>query len=416
MSLVVRSTLLTGLFACLLAAAPTAAHAQGGDDEQDGKAVDAGGDDDDDDAEEEKAPPEPPPEMEGNWGEGGDEPEGKYRPRGKTGKLKELDEEVEEEKEVADGPPDLPPPGFAYLDTALGFGDITVVEYLQGATKVTPAASFVVGLGYRIGDIWQVYARFPISTNMSDGPLEPFVEGARNPDTFTQIAVGAFELGVKPHFIINRDMRIPVGLAVALPTGQGDMFANPDNQADLGKRIVNVASAASRGFEDRGLFASKRLTVTPSGGVLYHIPDLGPGKLRLGVDTKIEIMIKTGGADPDALERGTGDPQGKLKKVAVNWVLGGHAWYDLFDGMLSPGLRLWLAVGSAEETRGSFDPGGAQLVFEPGVGTHIPFLDDEAFGMDARIGYMLPAGGELGGGGAVNAAIGGLRMTAGFFF
>lgn len=412
MSLVVRSTLLTALLAGLLTVAPNAAHAQGEDEE----GVDLGKGDDDDDDGDAAPPPEPPPEMEGNWGEGGDEPDGKYRPRGKTGKLKELDEEVEEEEKSEDGPPDLPPPGFAYLDTAIGFGDVTVVEYLEGATRVTPTASFLIGLGYTIEDIWQVYARFPISTNMSDGPQEPFVEGARNPDTFTQIAVGAFEIGAKPHFIINRDLRIPVGLAIAFPTGQGDMFADPDNQADLGKRIVNVAASASRGWEDRGLFASKRLTLTPSGGVLFQIPNLGPGKLRLGVDTKLEIMIKTGGADPAKLERANNQPPGELKTAAINWVTGGHVWYDFFDGMLSPGLRLWLAVATAEETRGSIDPGGAQLVFEPNIATHIPFLDDEAFGLDARIGYMLPAGGELGGGGAVNAAIGGLRLTAGFFF
>ncbi len=408
MSFLERSTLLSALFAGLLTLAPRVAHAQDDADEAKGE-----------EGEEEKPPPEPPPPMEGNWGEGGEDPDGKYRPRGKTGKLKELDEGVEDEeakKEDAEGPPDLPPPGFVYLDTAIGFGDITVVEYLQGGTDVTPTASFVIGAGYTIEDIWQVYLRFPISTGKSDGPLDPFVEGARNPDTFTQIAVGAFEIGVKPHFILNRDLRLPVGLAIAFPTGQGDMFADPDNQADLGKRIVNLGAAASRGYEDRGLFASKRLTLTPSAGVLYQIPDLGPGKLRLGADTKVEIMIKTGGADPNLLERADNLPQGELRDVSVNWVLGGHAFYDFFDGLLSPGLRMWLAVGTADETRGSIDPGGAQFVFEPNIATHVSFLDDEAFGMDARVGYMLPAGGELGGGGFASAAIGGLRLTAGFFF
>ena len=382
MSLLFRSTLLSAIFAGFLTAVPSTVYAQEPDGEE---GVDLGGDDDDDDdddaAEEPKPEPEPPPEMEGNWGEGGGDEEGKYRPRGKTGKLKELDSEVEEEeKEEAEGPPDLPPPGFVYLDTALGFGDVTIAEYTTGATNVTPTASFVVGLGYRIGDVWQVYARFPISTNMSDGPENPFVEGARNPDTFTQIAVGAFELGVKPHFILSRDLRLPVGLAIAFPSGQGDMFAGPDDQADLGKRIVNVAAAASRGWEDRGLFASKRLTLTPSGGVLYQIPDLGPGKLRLGADTKVEIMIKTGGAKPEELERLANEAQGELNSVAINWTLGGHVFYDFFDGMLSPGLKMWLAVSTPEESRGNgIDSAGTQFVFEPNIATHIPFLEDDAF-------------------------------------
>jgi hypothetical protein len=140
----------------------------------------------------------------------------------------------------------------------------------------------------------------------------------------------------------------------------------------------------------------------------------------------VEIMIAPGGSEPHDRDLQTlQDPADaddealnrKRNDAAVNWVLGGHVFYDLFDGLLSPGLRLWLAVGTAEETRGSLDPGGAQFVFEPNIATHVSFLDDEAFGLDARVGYMLPAGGELGGGNdAINGSIGGLRITAGFFF
>jgi hypothetical protein len=418
----------SALLAALLALAPVEAFAQD-DDEEGDEPTDVGDDDDDDETSAEPQPgAAPQPESEsGSWGVGGDEPEGKYKPRGKTGKLKDLEEDEEvEEEEAEEGPPDLPPPGFAYLDTAIGFGDIVVVEYNTGATKITPTASFLIGVGYRIGDTWQLYARFPISTGEVDGPEEPFIETARNPDTFKQIATGAVEIGVKPHFILSRNLRLPAGLAIAFPSAQGDMYADADNQGDLGKRIVNLGAAASRGWEDRGLFASKRLTLTPSVGVLWQIPDLGPGKLRIGGDTKVEIMIATGGADPRERDLQTNinvedadndELNRKRNDVAVNWVLGGHVWYDFFGGLLSPGLRFWLAVGTAEETRGSLDPGGAQFVFEPNIATHVSFLEDEAFGLDARIGYMLPAGGELGGDNAlVDASVGGLRITAGFFF
>jgi len=430
MSLRHRPNLLSVIAASVLAtAAPAIAFAQPDEPDTDEAAADEAAADEaaadeaaaDEAAADEAAPPPPESEMgdeASTWGVGGEEVEGKYKPRGKTGKLAELEEEEEEERDIDEGPPDLAPPGFAYLDTAIGFGDILVVEHEQGATNVSPTASFLIGLGYRIGDEWLLYARFPISTGDSDGPLTPFRSGARNPDTFKQIATGAFELGVKPHFILNRDMRLPVGLAFAFPSAQGDMFADADNQADLGKKIVNLGAAASRGWEDRGLFASKRLTVTPSGGFFWKLPDVGPGHIRLEPETKVEIMIRTGGADPIPQDQlPTGEQAGEANDVAVNWVLNLDSWYDLFDGALQLGLlRLRLAVGGAEETKGSLNPSGAQFIYEPTVGSHIDFTDDESFGMDVRLGYMLPIGGELGGDGASNGSIGGLRMRAGFFF
>ncbi len=381
-------------------------------------------------------PPSDEPAPEGGeggdtWGVGGEEPEGRFTPKGRTGKLKELEEEHEEEREVEEGPPDLPPPGFAYLDTALGFGDIVVIQYEDGATAISTTASFLIGVGYRIGDTWQVYTRFPISTGINDGPQEPFppdVDSARNPDRYKQIATGNLEIGVKPHFILNRDMRLPVGLGITFPTSQGDMFARPGDRADLGRRIVNLAASASRGWEDRALFASKRLSFIPSVGFLWKLREIGPGNIRLEPETKFEIMIKTGGTDPfpaGDLPPGS-STNGEFNDVAFNWVLNLDAWYDVFDGLLQIGItRFRFAAGTAEEKRiqlanpdeTTLAPDGFQFVWEPTLGSHVDFTDDESFGMDFRVGYMIPGGGELGGGNStIPASVGGLRLRAGFFF
>ena len=45
------------------------------------------------------------------------------------------------------------------------------------------------------------------------------------------------------YFILNRDMKVPVGLGIAFPSAQGDMFADVDNQPDVGRRIVNQGAA-----------------------------------------------------------------------------------------------------------------------------------------------------------------------------
>ena len=418
MSLRLRTYLLGATLSGLLLAAPPFVGIASAQPDEEGDTGEAEEEPAEGEAEEKPAPPPDPPPMEGGWGVGGDEPEGKFGPQGKTGKLKELEDEQEEEEQSASkGPAELPPPGFAYLDTAIGFGDIDVSMHDQGPTNVTPTASFLIGLGYRIGDEWLVYARFPISTGESNGPRDPAIEGARDPDSYKQIATGAFELGVKPHFILSRNVRLPVGLAIDFPSATGDMFAPLGEKEDLGKRIVNLGAAASRGWEDRGLFASKRITFTPSAGLIAIAPDVGPdGRLRFVADMKWEIMIATGGAEPPPPADATLTPQ-ERNDVALNWVTGGQVWWDLWKGLLSPGVKLWLAVATPEESRGTvINHGGAQLVFEPNIATHIPFVGEDDFGMDARVGYMLPMAGDLAGGGAFDSSIGGLRLTAGFFF
>lgn len=430
MGLLDRNLLASLLAALVTLGVPAVAVAQDEDEpaeEGDEPPADEGGDD------EIPPPADTPADPEGGetWGVGGDEPEGRFTPKGRTGKLKELEEEDEEEREIDEGPPDLPPPGFAYLDTALGFGDLVVIQYEDGATAISTTASFVIGVGYRIGDTWQVFARFPIATGINDGPEDPFppdVDSARNPDRYKQISTGNLEVGVKPHFILNRDMRLPVGLALAFPTSQGDMFARPGERANLGRRIVNLASSASRGWEDRALFASKRFGITPSVGFLWTLPKIGPGDIRLEPETKFEIMVKTGGTEPfpdDQLPPGA-TTNGEFNKVALNWVLNIDAWYDLFDGLLQIGVtRFRFVAGTAEEKRvlvadpdeTTLAPDGFQFVWEPTIGSHLDFTDDEAFGMDFRVGYMIPGGGELGGGNStIPASVGGLRLRAGFFF
>src|SRR5205807_734120 len=82
-----------------------------------------------------------------------------------------------------------------------------------------------------------------------------------------------------------------------------------------------------------------------------------------------------------------------------------------------PELKLWLTYATATESFGSFKVAGAQFVFEPNVRTHVPFTKDKGVGLDARLGFTLPAGGPLGSNAAFgegnHTSIWGLRVTAG---
>lgn len=422
--------LFSALVAGLVVASPSAAAAQPEEEEtveEEGEpAGEPEGEPEGDEAPAGEELPPPDPEL-SEWGVGGEEPEGKFKPTGKTGALKELEEEEAQDREVLEGPPDLPPPGSVYVDTVLGFGSINSVANPTGSTDVDPVASFLIGASYRIGDTWAIFARFPISTASIDGPnASPLTdERARDPDAYKQIATGALELGVSPTFVLNRDLWLPAWFGIALPTSMGDIFGDSDHRADIARAIVNQAAGASRGWEDRGLFSYQRVSLRPGVGIQWRKPDLGPGTLRLHAETEVEIMIRTGGTDPLP----PGDPLlgpngigGEYNDAAVNWRIEAGGAYDLFDEMLTVGLRFWIPVGTAFEAVGStdelsIDPGGfGGVVFEPHLATHVSFLDDEAFGLDAKVGAILPGGGELGGSGVRSGQIYGLRIMAGLFF
>ena len=117
-------------------------------------------------------------------------------------------------------------------------------------------------------------------------------------------------------------------------------------------------------------------------------------------------MISTGGAEPPEVT----DPsqtRGEKRGVAVNWVTPLSLFYGFFDGILDPGLRVWLAVGTATDVQNQ-DLGGATFVFEPNLRTHLAFTESKSVGIDARVAYTIPLGQVDG--------VGGLRVGAGLFF
>ncbi len=367
----------------------------------------------------EPPPPDQPKEEDklGGWGVGGTENEGAFKPKGKTGKLKELEQEKEEERQIEQAPVDLGPQGLGWVDFAnTPRGTIVVPVQDTGPTTIKPGASFIIGVSYRIKKKWEVSARFGVSSSASEGPRTPIVEGARDPDNYKQIATGNLELAFRPYFQLPRGVVLPVWLALTIPTAMGDMFADPDNHGDIAQAIVNQSAAAMRGWEDRALWEPHRFGITPGIGVLWQT-QAGPGAIKIEGRTKVEIMVHAGGKDPSVDPANNG--QGQIKDVAVSWLIGGGLGYALFEGMLQPELRLWLVTSTPTSSFGSIDVSGTQFVFEPNLRSHVPFTKEKSVGFDGRFGFTLPAGGPLGSGSAFTpnkTSIWGLRVTAGIFF
>lgn len=345
----------------------------------------------------EEPPPLPPPDKDA-WGVGGKDEEGRFAPQGKTGSLKE----EEEDKKAAEddkGPVDLGPPGAVTIDMVVGFGEVN--ELLNDASNPSEATvlSFLFSASYRAFEIWTLGLRLPYATGSFDG------EGH---DKYNTFALGNLDVYVRPSFQISRRLRVTPGLAFALPIASGDVFANPaEDPGSIAQYLVNEGADAARGLEESSLFASNRFGLVPSVGISYD-----RGSLHLAAQTKLEMMFRTSGEDPnvDVSETHTG---AVFHDPSTNWVTGASGSYDFLDGKVSPGLRTWLAVSTEQASKGTRDFSGVQFALEPGVTGKFAITD--GISIRAGLSYIIPLGGPVGGQ-FFGASMSGLRLMVGGLF
>lgn len=346
--------------------------------------------------------PEPLPELEpGAWGVGGTESEGRFAPPSKK-------DAAEPAKEVEDQRPiDRGPKAVIGVDAVIGFGRVPVISADNPSNRVdydVTVASFVIGARYRFGDVWSLGLRVPMST--ASATITGAAPSNKDYDAF---AIGDVALDVAPTFALTRRLRLLAGVSVALPTAQGDLFAGPSERGDRGLAIVNQAAARSRGWEDNALFAPRRFGVSPKLNLSYTL-----GGARLAGGTKLDLMVKASGeapVDPKQANPKSTESIPTVRGTTMSWVTDVSFFYDLFDGMLAPGMRAWLAVASAPVSLPTIDPSGAQFVLEPAVtGT---FKLGESLKLNAGVSYLAPLGGPLAGSGL---AMGGVRLRAELLF
>jgi hypothetical protein len=339
-----------------------------------------------------KEEPALPPADPNAWGVGGKDEEGRFAPGGKK-------DPKGDAKEEDDGPVDLGHAGSASIDIVVGFGEMN--ELLNDASIPSEAAifSFLFGVHYRAWDIWTMGLRLPYSTGTIKG------EGHDDYNTF---ALGNLELSVSPSFELSRRIRLPVGIALTLPVASGDPFANPAvDPGSIAQSLINDGADAARGLEETSLFAYGRFGLVPSVGAMYD-----RGSLHLAAQTKLELMFRTGGEDPNVTIHSSHE-LAEIHDPAVNWVTRASASYDFLDGKVAPVLRMWLAVGGEAATKGTRDFSGAQFALEPGVIAKFPVTDTIA--IRGGLSFIIPAGGPVGGQ-FFGASMTGLRLQAGVLF
>jgi hypothetical protein len=335
-------------------------------------------------------PPPLPPAEEGAWGVGGDEGEGKFAPSGKTGAAKREEEEKAEQAKPEDWRT-LPPRDLG-LDVVIGFGEIRDIRSDSNVTKTT-VASFVPHFAWRLNETWSLGVMFPVARGSVDGPLDQ--------DEFDVAALGNLTASVGAKFKLRRNMRLPISVSLALPTAAGDMYPKPEDKGSKPQALVNQAAASARGWEEQAPFAPNRFGFVPSVGYTYDTR-----VLHFAANTKFELMVRTGGEESPSAD------QGLIAGTTYNWVTGASFFYDFLDGMVSPGLRTWLAVTKLPISTPSTDYSGAQFVIEPDVNSTIPI--NQKMAVRAGIGFVVPLGGSLGAG--TNGSINGFRLRAALAF
>jgi hypothetical protein len=319
--------------------------------------------------------------------------EGPFAPAGKTGKLREDEAPTAIVKSdgAEEGPPPTPKLGMAGFDLVFGFGKMNT------GTEATEfkVASFLVGGSYEVSPNVALRLRFPFTTGQVTTGDE-----AANPK-YSATAIGNLELAASYAVDLGPHAKLPIELALALPTASGDRYAPPEEKGVLRHYRINAAAQVARGLEEDALFATHRFGIIPAVAFRYQ-----HGALQTGAFLKIPIMIKAGGASDDNLLPAL---MLSTNPTVIETVVGGDFYYGIVGNMLGLGARAWLTWMSNQaidvNLPGLTPPPKVQFVAEPSV--------LGAFGsVRTRLGFLWPIGGRIGGDQQAN----GVRVDIAYVF
>jgi len=350
------------------------------------------------------APPAPPPKPTTPE----QEEEGPFAPKGRTGKLRE---EVKPEEDKGEAKPEKPKaaapekPGAAGLDVVFGFGKMGSPT---GPDAVELSVfSFMLGGSYRFDPSWSARLRIPFATgnikyvnhsqNAIGSNFEPLDQ------SYSSTSFGNIELAGVYNTDLGPSTKLPVELALALPTANGDRFPPPDDLTRGRHYRVNAAAAATRGMEEDALYTPHRFGIIPKISLEYR-----SDSMQTGAFFKLPILLKAGGASAPPQ---TTNVSAAINSTIISGVLGGDFHLALYQDKIDIGTRAWMALISNDPYDLIYSGGGVtppskfQFVLEPQARA--------AFGpLRVVLGFIWPLGSRLGGDQTVN----GLRLMVAYLF
>jgi hypothetical protein len=265
--------------------------------------------------------------------------------------------------------------------------------------------SFLLGGTYQVDPEWGTRLRIPFATGKITylGTDSSFAEPPNQ--GYNSTAFGNIELAGNYTFALGPSTKLPLELALAVPTASGDRFPPPDDLARGRHYRINAAAQASRGMEEDALFAPHRFGIIPKGSISYKA-----GAIDTGAFLKVPVLIKAGGeapAPPIAASAATFT----LNSTIIMGVIGGDFHYGFADNKVDVGARAWAALLSNDYYDINFSGGGVttpskfQFVLEPQVRVALGSIR-------GTLGFIWPLGGRLGG----DQQVIGFRLMAAYVF
>ena len=304
------------------------------------------------------------------------EDDGPFAPKGKTGKLREEEQAANAPKPEPDAPPPKEKPYGAGVDIVYGIGRAGGGTETGSTPVEFKVASILLGVFYQADPKINARLRFPISNGSNDTAAT------------SATAAGNVELGMTYLTDGGKDTKIPLDIALLLPTASGDAFPPPEGNGRQRAYFVNTAAQWSRGMEDDALFAPHRMSLVPKVSLRY-----ASGGIATGGYVKMPLMIRVGGGDPSQPPANPSEDY-TINSFVFQGVVGGDFRIDVSKNKVDIGTKAWLTFMTPEYiTRnldGSTPPSKVQFALEPQVRA--------AFGpLKTAFGVILPIGGRLAG-------------------
>jgi len=309
--------------------------------------------------------------------------DGRFTPKGKTGKLKEKTKKKTKEDKIEEIPRKKINV-FADILAVWGTPPEPDAQPIYDKDESVTAFGFIIGGTYDIDPAFSLGLRIPYSradfdaTRMFSIPLEGSSGALGNPEI-----IGQYRMKLSPGVFV------PIDFGLGAPFAQGDPDPTSANHPAAAKAMTNRTMDAGTGWHDSELYYVGRVPVKASVGYLRQRTTWNfHASTKLVAAPKIRGALELEGDLPQPNDADVEEYQynpvalRNLTEVGAAW----NPWAGLWIG-----LDAWLGINLIDEINrisAATPPSAFQWVLEPGLGYDLGFLK-------LNLSYIKPLGGRL---------------------
>ena len=320
--------------------------------------------------------------------------DGRFAPKGKTGKLKSKTKKKQKEEKIEEIPRKKINV-FADILGVWGTPPEPDAQPIYDKNESVTAFGFVLGGTYDISPETSLGLRIPFSRATFKDTMRMYtipLDGSSN-------ALGNIELIGQYRIKLSPGEFVPIDFGVGLPVAQGDPDPTSTNHPAAAQAMTNRTMDAGTGWHDSELYYVGRVPVKVGAGYLLQRPTWNlHGGTKFVAAPKIRGALEIEGDLPQPNEADV--REFKYNAVAVRNITEIGAGWNPWAGLWI-GLDTWIGIDIIDEIERISDatpPSALNWVLEPGLGYDLEFLK-------LNLSYIKPIGGRL-------EDIQGARLTA----